>query len=58
VTAELREVPVTDLRGMPTLPSEKFDRRLDRLRTKAVVWNHILGLLALEGASDEMDDPN
>jgi hypothetical protein len=35
VTGELREVPVADLRGMPTLPSEAFDRRLDRLRTTA-----------------------
>jgi hypothetical protein len=35
VTTELREVPVADLRGMPTLPSEEFDRRLDRLRTTA-----------------------
>ena len=33
VNAELHEVPVADLRGMPSLPPEDLDHRLDRLRT-------------------------
>jgi hypothetical protein len=31
--AELHEVAVADLRGMPSLPPEDLDRRVDRLRT-------------------------
>src|SRR5277367_2992295 len=31
--AELHEVPVADLRGMPSLPPEDLDHRLDQLRT-------------------------
>jgi hypothetical protein len=33
VNAELHEVAVADLRGMPSLPPEGFDRRVDRLRS-------------------------
>jgi hypothetical protein len=33
VSAELHEVAVADLRGMPSLPPEDFDERVDRLRT-------------------------
>jgi hypothetical protein len=33
VNAELHEVAVADLRGMPSLPPEDFAQRVDRLRT-------------------------
>jgi hypothetical protein len=33
VNAELHEVAVADLRGMPSLPPEDFDQRVERLRT-------------------------
>jgi hypothetical protein len=33
VNAELHEVAVADLRGMPSLPPEDLDQRVDRLRT-------------------------
>jgi hypothetical protein len=33
VNAELHEVAVADLRGMPSLSAEDFDQRVDRLRT-------------------------
>jgi hypothetical protein len=33
VNAELHEVAVAELRGMPSLPPEDFDQRVDRLRT-------------------------
>jgi hypothetical protein len=33
VNAELHEVAVADLRGMPSLPPEDLDHRVDRLRT-------------------------
>jgi hypothetical protein len=33
VNAELHEVSVAELRGLPSLPREDFDQRVDRLRT-------------------------
>lgn len=35
IAAEIREVPVTELRGVPSLPTRQLDQRLETLRTVA-----------------------